>query len=324
MEALAPSEQADPVSDALRALSIRSTVFCLSDLSAPWGFRVVGAGVAKFHFVLAGGGWLTVDGHAPVQVSCGDLVVLPHGHAHTIADEPGSAVTALDDLLAKHPPDQHSRVRLGGEGPQTRLLCGGFAIGDTGPEPTLQLLPDLLRLEGEVIATTAWLSPLLTMINSEAAAGEAGSRAVLTKIADVCLTQALREWLVGAKRAGLLETGQLQDAGISRAVTAIRGHPAEPWSVEALARLAGLSRSAFAARFRMLMGEPPMRYVAKARLSLAAGYLATSRRSAYEIALLSGYDNESTLSKAFRREFGMPPGRYRDAARRPPPITVVS
>jgi AraC-like DNA-binding protein len=293
-------------------------------MGAPWGFRVDGAGIAKFHLVLAGGGWLTVDGQAPVRVEGGDLVVLPRGHAHTMADDTGSAVTALDHLLALHPVDERSRARFGGDGPRTRLLCGGFALGDAGPEPTLQVLPDVLRLEGDVIASTAWLSPLLTMIQSEAADGQAGSSAVLAKIADVCLTQALRAWLVGAERAGLLDIGQLQDAGIGKAVTAIRARPAEHWSLDTLARLAGLSRSAFAARFRTHMGDPPMRYVAKARLSLAAGYLATGRRSVYEIALLSGYDNESTLSKAFRREFGMPPGRYREAARRPPPISVIS
>jgi AraC-like DNA-binding protein len=322
MDTLAPPDLADPVSDALRALNVRSMVFCLSDLGEPWGFRVEGAGIAKFHLVLAGGGWLTVDGQDPVRVDGGDLVVLPHGQAHTMTDRPESDVTALDDLLAEHPVDERLRVRLGGDGPQTRLLCGGFGLGDAGPEPTLQLLPDVLRLEADAIATTAWLSPLLTMLQSEAAMGEAGSSAVLAKIADVCLTQALRVWLVGASRAGLLDAGQLQDADIGRAVAAIRERPAEPWSLESLARLARLSRSAFASRFRLVIGEPPMRYVAKARLSLAAGYLATSRRSIYEIALLSGYDNESTLSKAFRREFGVPPGRYRDATRRPPGISV--
>jgi AraC-like DNA-binding protein len=323
MDTVAPPVAADPVSDVLRALNVRSTVFCLSDLGAPWGFRVEGAGIAKFHLVLDGGAWLTVDGRAPMRVVSGDLVVLPHGDTHTIADDPESAVPALDDLLAEHPGEQRSQLRLGGDGPHTRLLCGGFALGDTGREPIFQLLPRVLRLEGDAIAGTAWLSPLLTMLQGEASAGDAGSTAVLTKIADVCLTQALRVWLVGAERTGLLETGQLRDAGIAKAVAAIRSRPAEPWSLDGLARLAGLSRSAFAGRFRMLIGEPPMRYVMKARLSLAAGYLATSSRSMYEIALLSGYDNESTLSKAFRREFGLPPGRYRAATRRPPAISVV-
>src|SRR5262249_13108003 len=133
----------------------------------------------------------------------------------------------------------------------------------------------------------------------------------------------LRVWLVGAERAGVLDPGQLKDGVVGKAVLAIRERPAEPWSLDMLARLVGLSRTAFAARFRLAMGEPPMRYVAKVRLSLAAGYLAPSRRSMYEIALLSGYDNESTLSKAFRREFGVPPGRYRAQARSAPDVVVA-
>ena len=317
-----PAGLADPVSDALRELNVRSTVFCLSELGAPWGFRVEGAGFAKFHLVLTGGGWLTVDGEQPVRVDEGDLVVLPHGHAHAIADRPESGVVALDDLLAGYPAEERSRVRIGGDGPQTRLLCGGFGLADTSTDPTLQLLPNVLRLEGPAIATTAWLSPLVSMLQSEVV-DEAGSAAVLAKIADVCLTQALRVWLVGAARAGVLEVRQLGDEVVGKAVTAIRERPAEPWSLDRLARMVGLSRTAFTARFRVAMGEPPMRYVAKTRLSLAAGYLATSRRSMYEIALLSGYDNESTLSKAFRREFGVPPGRYRAQARRQPEIATV-
>jgi AraC-like DNA-binding protein/mannose-6-phosphate isomerase-like protein (cupin superfamily) len=322
MDTVAPPA-ADPVSDALRSLNVRSTVFCLSELGAPWAFRVEGADVPKFHLVLEGRGSLTADGHEPIPVTAGDLVLLPHGHAHTIADEPGRPATALDRLVAEHPLDEQLRLRCGGDGPVTRLLCGGFAVGDTGTEPTLALVPDIVRLEGDAIAAAAWLAPLLTMLDSETRDAEPGSTAVLAKIADVFLTQAVRIWLVGAERAGLLVTGSLQDGPIAKALAAIRDRPAEPWSLDSLARLVGMSRTSFATRFHALVGESPMRYVAKARLSLAAGYLATTRRSIYEIALLAGYQNESTLSKSFRREFGVPPGRYRAEARHEPAITVV-
>jgi hypothetical protein len=209
VDVLAPADTADPVSDALRAVNVRSTVFCLSELGAPWGFRVEGTGVAKFHLVLAGSGWLTLDGQEPVAVDEGELVVLPRGQAHTLADRPGSMTDRLDDLLADYPGAQRSHVRMGGDGPQTRLLCGGFGLGDTGTERTLELLPDVVRLAADAVATTAWLSPLMTMLQSEAVVGEAGSGAVVAKLADVCLTQALRVWLVGAERAGLLEIRQL-------------------------------------------------------------------------------------------------------------------
>jgi AraC-like DNA-binding protein/mannose-6-phosphate isomerase-like protein (cupin superfamily) len=323
MDVVAPADTPDPVSDALRALNVRSTVFCLSELGAPWAFRVDGARVAKFHLVLTGRGWLSIDGREPTSIEAGDLILLPHGHAHTIADAPDSPATALDDLLAEHPPDERGRMRCGGEGAQTQLLCGGFALAESGAEPMLELLPDVVRLEGGSMAGTAWLAPLLGVLQSEAGAGNPGSGAVLAKIADVCLTQALRIWLVGAERVGIMLAGPLQDEVIGKALRAIRERPTDPWTIGLLARHVGLSRTAFATRFRALVGESPMRYVTKTRLSLAAGYLATSRRSTYEIARLSGYDNESSLSRAFRREFGQPPGRYRAAARLRPSVTVT-
>ena len=324
MESISPSEQADPVSEALQGLNVRSTIFCLSELGAPWAFRVDGASVPKFHLVLEGSAWLTADSEDPMRVTTGDLVVLPHGQAHQIGDRPESPATALEQLLLDQPLDDRLRLRCGGPGPTTLLLCGGFALAEIGSDPTLKVLPHVVRLEAGTIEATGWLAPLLKLIHSEASNNEPGSRAVLAKIADVLLTQALRVWLVGAERAGLLMTAPLRDSAITTALQAIRERPAAPWSLDILARQARLSRTAFATRFRTLVGEPPMRYVTKARLSLAAGYLATSRISIYEIAVLAGYNDEASLSKAFRREFGQPPGEYRSASRRPPPITVAA
>jgi AraC-like DNA-binding protein len=210
-----------------------------------------------------------------------------------------------------------------GQGRQHDSSAGVLPLAEIGPDPTLTVLPHIVRLEAGAIEATGWLAPLFTLIDSEASTNEPGSRAVLAKIADVLLTQALRAWLVGAERAGLLMTAPLRDSAIATALQAIRERPAACWSLDRLARQAGLSRTAFATRFRTLVGEPPMRYVTKARLSLAAGYLATSRIPIQEIAVLAGYNDEASLSKAFRREFGRPPGEYRAASRRPPPITVA-
>jgi mannose-6-phosphate isomerase-like protein (cupin superfamily) len=196
------SPASDAVSEALRLLNVRSTVFCLSELGSPWAFRVEGTDVAKFHLVLAGSARLSVDGKDPLAIRAGDLVVLPRGAAHTIGDRSGADVVALEQLLRDYPVDGRSRLRYGGGGDVTRLLCGGFVLADHLPESTLELLPDVLRMESTSVGATAWLEPVLATLDSEAANGEPGAGAILAKIADVFLAQAIRGWLVGAERAG--------------------------------------------------------------------------------------------------------------------------
>jgi AraC-like DNA-binding protein len=314
----------DAVSDALQLLNVRSTVFCLSELGAPWALRVEGADVAKFHLVLAGSARLQLDGDDPLGISEGDLVVLPRGDAHTIGDRNGgSEIGSLEQLLRDHPVDGRSRLRYGGNGAVTRLLCGGFVLADHLPESTLELLPEVLRMESSSVGASAWLEPVLASIDAEAADGRPGASAILAKIADVFLAQAIRGWLVGAEQAGLLVVALLHDRPIANAVQTIRSRFSEPWTLESLAAHVGLSRTALATRFRTLIGESPMRYLTKLRLRQAAGHLATGRLSIYEIARLTGYDNDASLSRAFKREFGMPPGAYRDSARRSPAIIIV-
>src|ERR671936_986659 len=225
------SPAGDAVSDALRSLQVRSSVFCLSDLRAPWAFRVDGADVAKFHLVLEGSAWIKLDGRAAMPVAAGDLVVLPRGQAHAIYDDPRSPVVALERVAREHASADSSHVQYGGSGARTRLLCGGFSVAGAVPDATLAVVLDMVRVDRVSVAVSRWLEPMLAMLNSEAEEGRPGSSAVLAKIADVFLTQALRAWLVGAEEAGLPVTGQLRDRPIAEAVQAIRSRPGEPWTL---------------------------------------------------------------------------------------------
>ena len=139
-----------------------------------------------------------------------------------------------------------------------------------------------------------------------------GAQAIFAKLADVFLSQALRTYLAGAERAGLLRPRQAIDAHIAQALTALHDQPAVNWTLAELAGQAGMSRTLFAARFRAAVGESPMRHLAKIRLGQAAGYLATSSLSVEAIARRTGYGTNASLSKAFKREFGTSPGRYRE------------
>ena len=149
------------------------------------------------------------------------------------------------------------------------------------------------------------------------------SSAIVAKLADVLLAQALRAWLIEAEPGALVGLGPVHDQPIAKAVAALSSRPSESWSLDRFANDVGLSRTALAVRFRDRVGMPPMRYLTKVRLSQAAGYLAAGHRSIQEVAGLTGYENDATLSKAFKREFGLAPGAYRDRTRRPPEIEIA-
>jgi AraC-like DNA-binding protein len=301
----------DRIDELLAELRVDSSVYCLSELRAPWGFRVEGRDVAKFHLVVEGGGWLRLDGADPVPLGEGDLVILPRGEAHAVSDEPDSPVLDLDRILADHPLDAGARLIYGGPGQQTRLLCGGFVLAGAVPAALLGLLPRVIRIDATRSTVADWLAPTLAALRHEAGHRGPGAQVILAKLADVFLAQAVRDFLVGAERAGLLSAEPPQDKPIARAIELIHDAPTQAWTLAELAHEVGISRTAFASRFRAATGQSPMRYVAKFRLGLAAGYLATTTLSVDAIARRVGYDTDASLSKAFKREFGAPPGTYR-------------
>jgi AraC-like DNA-binding protein len=299
----------DAVGQALSAIQVRSSVYCLSELKAPWGFQVEGANLAKFHLVLEGTCWLSLEGHEPVRLVSGDLVILPGGEGHAMRDAPGSAVLGLDSIIADHPLDASARLRYGGKGAATRLLCGGFHLDN--PIALAAWLPPILQLDSAGTGISAWIEPVFALIRDEADRSAPGAAAVFAKLADVFLTQALRTYLVGVEQAGLLGNRPVPDAQVERAVELLGKQPARPWTLQSLAREVGMSRSLLASRFRAATGESPMQRLAKVRLGQAAGYLTTASLSIEAIARRTGYSSSASLSKAFKREFGLSPGRYR-------------
>jgi AraC-like DNA-binding protein len=301
----------DEVTALLTSLKVHSSVYCLSDLGAPWGFAVDGADIAKFHLVLEGACWLQAGSLDPVRLGAGELAILPRGERHTMSDELDSPVTSLDQLIADHPLDADARLRCGGGGARTRLLCGGFALSEPVPAPLLELLPPILTMDPGSSTISAWIDPVFALVRDEASRAAPGAQVIFAKLADVFLSQALRAWLTGAEQAGLLRPRAQRDPRIEKAAALIRDQPTRPWTLQVLAREVGMSRTLLATRFRAATGESPMRYLAKVRLSQAAGYLRTADLSLDTIANRTGYGNNASLSKAFKRELGISPGAYR-------------
>ena len=311
---LLTSPRDDDLSVLLEQINVRSAVFCLSDLGAPWGLRVDESATAKFHLILDGRALLTLDepGAAPAELSAGELVLLPHGSGHLIQDRRDSPARLLDDILAGLPAGAAERLAYGGDGPRTCLLCGGFALASGLPENLLSLLPVVLVLDTTSSGVGRWLEPSFGLLRDEIARDAPGASAVLGKLADVFLTEIVRRYLSGLDlMTAAVPPAASGDPCVGAALLLLRSQPGAPWTVSDLARKVDMSRTAFAARFRELVGEPPMSYLARVRLGHAAGYLSATDKTVRQIAHMVGYETESSLSKAFRRAFGRAPGEYR-------------
>ena len=306
MDRLNPSAT-DAVSSLLNAVKVHSSVFCLSDLGAPWGFEVAASKIAKFHLVLEGKCWLQPQGSGAILLSDGDLVILAHGTGHSMRDEPSSPVVSLETLASDHPLDAHARLDNGGAGTRTRLLCGGFGVSDTSDTSWLSRVPDVMVLDSAAVGS--WSESVVSLARLEADRVAPGSQAIFMKLADVLLSQALRTQLNRPDRSQWRTVDH--DTRVEQAVRLLAQHPDRPWTLELLAREVGMSRTQLALRFRASIGDSPMRHLARIRLNLAARSLVTSDKSVEAIARRTGYASSASLSKAFRREFGIPPGSYR-------------
>ena len=312
MRRLSTFPNADGLSQLLFRLTVTSTLYCLSEMSSPWGFKVAARSSPAFHLLTSGSAWLEIEDEPDaVRLLAGDLVILPRGQAHLVRDSRGSPVLWLDSILADTPP-VNGRLEHGGGGQRSELLCGGFAVDQLTARPLLEALPGVVHLRGHEGRAPEWLSGLMRMIALEMASAGPGSEAVVSRLTDALLAQALRKCLLDAHQAdgGVNVVG---DPRIARVLRLIRERPDRTWSVPAMAVAVGMSRSTFAERFRKETGETPIQSLTRYRLERAAEYLRTTTAGIREIARITGYDSEVSISKAFRRRYGTSPGAYRKA-----------
>nr|WP_189180271.1 AraC family transcriptional regulator [Microbispora rosea] len=305
--------------------------------SGTWGQRFPAApGTAGFQVILRGSCWLIPPeddaGSAPIPLSAGDVVFLSKGHAYGLADSPGTplAVTACDP--ATEDPASFVRDSAGPDTPDggeatTVTLCGGYRLDPGHAHPLLHDLPGLIHLPARATSTTgsqaatdaeADLGTLVTLLSREIASPRPGTDAVVPALLDMLLLYILRAWFDGQLARGATTgwAAALSDQAVRTALHAIHRDPARPWTVRSLAREAGMSRAAFAARFAALVGRPPMAYLTWWRMTTAARLLRDSGAGLAEIAARVGYSSEYAFGAAFKRVYGIAPGRYR---RRPSP-----
>jgi AraC-like DNA-binding protein len=275
------------------------------------------AGCLWFHVLTAGGAWLEVEGEAPRALRPGDFILVPHGRGHVLRSAPAVAAPPVLDLDREGIGEHYEILRHGGGGAPAGLVCGALRVDHPAARQLVERLPPVVEIAagGSPQASQApqaeWMQSTLRLMAAEAAALRPGGETVITRLADVLVVQAIRTWLETdpAARSGWL--GALRDGQIGRALTLIHRDPARDWTVASLARELAMSRSAFAARFTELAGEPAMRYVARWRMHVARDLLREEGVTVGELASRLGYQSEAAFRRAFRRIIGVPPGAVR-------------
>lgn len=297
----------DPIDDVFSAMRVRNALYCRIEATAPWGVAFVRGKAARFGLVVRGGCWLTVEGEEPLALTAGDCYVIVNGAQYALQDRPESPTRFCYDALRQN---ASHVVHLDGGGEAATVVTGWFRYDSVSIQPLVDLMPTLIHARMDA-AGAEILQRTLQLLAIETARQTLGSTTVVSRLADILFIQAIRTHAEAEGDAAKGWIGALGDHKLSRAFAAVHAHVDRAWTVEELAHQAGMSRSAYAARFKERVGLSPLEYVTRWRMFRAGALLRDGRLSIAEIAIRVGYENESAFAKAFKRTTGMTPGAYR-------------
>jgi AraC-like DNA-binding protein len=295
----------DPLDEVFAAMRVRSALYARLETTAPWGLDFVGGEAARFGLVAKGACWLSVEGEEPTRLSEGDCYVLAHGTRYVLQDALGSATRACSEVVRDH---IGGTVSVGGGGEAAVVITGVFTFEEISVRPLLDLMPRSLVARIEQ-GRSGVLQSVLQLLNIETETPALGSGMVVSRLADIVLIQAIRAHAASGADAGWLAA--LSDHQLASPLRAIHADPAADWTVDRLARIAGMSRSAFAKRFRDSIGETPLTYLTRWRMFRASCLLRQSELAVEEISDRVGYSSGAAFNKAFKRATGTTPARYR-------------
>jgi len=298
----------------LRGIKLRSSIYFRPQFRGPWGISV-SRNCAVFHIVMRGSCWLEVKGVAtPMQLSAGDFVVVTRGSEHTLRDAVSTRTVSFFELMKRHAADGDSPYVIDGDGPVTSLVCGGMVYEQSAVDSLLAILPPVLHVKAKRSGARQWLGLTTKYVSWELDNGGVGTTEVVTRLADILFIQAVRNYF--DENADTAESGWLaaaRDPQIGRALKLLHEHPQKPWTVASLASQLATSRSSLAARFTTLVGEPPLRYLTRLRISTAARRLRSTNEKLGAIAAVVGYESVAAFVRSFKRQMGMTPGQFRRA-----------
>lgn len=306
----------DLLSDILTKLSVRGTLYFRTSLTTPWGIEVPSfENVARFHFAHRGNCLIEVAGHErPVALEQGDLLIIPHGASHKLycAPETRRAVLPLDTVIERSGYTGTGVLVYGGDEDDrdTQLICGHFSFDPNARHVLLDRLPPFIHLKNYGESAGKWMEATLRMIGDEAGGHRLGGDLIALKMSEAILAQAIRSF-VESDESSKWGLNGFSDNNLARALEAFHKNPSASWTIDSLARCAGMSRTNFAVQFQKKMAMSPMQYVTAWRLEIAKQCLADPSNSVSEAAEQAGYASDSAFARVFKKEIGLSPAGFR-------------
>ena len=320
----------DTLSDILQAVRLKGAVFFDVEASAPWVAEAPPSRqvapvimphsehVMEYHVITKGSCWASVIGHdlPPVALQAGDVIAFPQGDPHVLSSKPGMR----GDTFGK--PEFEYRDGLpipvfmdlnGGGEERAHFICGFLGCDPHPFNPLIEALPPILHLRAG--KENNWLDAFMRFALTEAGDKRLGGSKILSRLGEVMFADLVRRYVESLPEDSRGWLGGLRDRHVGRALKLLHAEPARGWTLDELAKQSGLSRSSFAERFTEFVGTPPMQYLQRWRLQMAASKLLDGATSIAVVAAQTGYESEAAFSRAFKRVLGEPPAEWRDKRR---------
>ena len=315
----------DALSEALNSIRMTGAIFYRAECTSPWGFAIpplrdyahlLAPGterVVSYHLMTEGDAVARFGDGQEVPMTAGDVLIVPHGDPHVISNGRAPRIVDADGTLDRYLAGDLSTLQIGGGGEATRFVCGFFGCERHADRLFLSGLPMAIRISLRDDVAGQWLEHSIRHLVTEAGGARPGRFVLLSKMAEALFIEALRRYMeqLPAEQIGWLAAAR--DEIVGATIAAIHRAPGRPWTLDSLAEEAATSRSVLTDRFSCFLGDSPLAYLAMWRMQLAARRLQTSRHTVLQVALEVGYESEAAFIRAFKREFGLPPARYRKA-----------
>lgn len=320
----------DPLSEVLRTVKLTGALFFVVDATSPWGVEVPRADlfgplilpraqhIVSYHIILQGSGYASIPGMKPMRFAAGDVVVFPHADSYAMLSRPNQKPeltpdTSLDFFREMAAGRLPFTIEEGGGGAERAKFVCGFLGCDLRPfNPLLEALPRLLHVKRASGEPSDLLDGLIGLTLAEAQVQRVGGESIRLGLSELIFIEVVRRYLATLADGQTGWLAGLRDPAVGRALSLLHERPANPWTLEELARAAGASRSVLADRFTHLVGHPPMQYLTRWRMQLAARLLADGTRKVSAVGLDVGYASEAAFSRSFKRIAGMSPAAWRD------------